>query len=276
MKISFLGTGAAEGIPALFCQCEYCNAVRKRGGKEVRSRMQVLVDGELSIDFPPDAFLHATASGADFSAIKYLLVTHSHMDHFYAHDFVLRGYKYGVNLTQPVLHIYGNEEVQEVFEECTRRELRDDVKDNLCVHTVSAFQPFRAGACTVCALPATHTSVNPYLYLIEKSGKRYLHLTDTGRLKEEVYEFLEGKRVDCIAFDCTFLWNGSNEVRRHMGVEDIAQTVERFERLGVCDCQTKKVLTHFSHHSMPNAENIAKAEQWLSAVAAYDGMTIEV
>ncbi len=56
MKVTYLGTGAAEGIPALFCNCEYCKSVKKRGGKEVRSRAQVIVDGELSIDFPPDAF----------------------------------------------------------------------------------------------------------------------------------------------------------------------------------------------------------------------------
>ncbi|MDE7296530.1 MAG: hypothetical protein K2N84_04615, partial [Clostridia bacterium] len=80
MKVTFLGTGAAEGIPALFCNCEFCKGARKRG--EIRSRSQVLLDGELSIEFPPDAFYHAAAFHIDLSAIKYLLVTHSHMDHF--------------------------------------------------------------------------------------------------------------------------------------------------------------------------------------------------
>ena len=36
MKVCYLGTGAAEGIPALFCKCSYCEGVRVRGGKEVR------------------------------------------------------------------------------------------------------------------------------------------------------------------------------------------------------------------------------------------------
>ncbi|MDE6677090.1 MAG: hypothetical protein K2K12_05210, partial [Clostridia bacterium] len=103
MKVTYLGTGAAEGIPALFCQCEYCRGVRARGGKEIRSRAQVLVDGELSIDFPPDAFYHGAAEGIDLSAVKYLLVTHSHMDHFYAQDFILRGYKYARDMRAPAL-----------------------------------------------------------------------------------------------------------------------------------------------------------------------------
>ncbi len=29
MKIKYLGTGAAEGIPALFCRCAICNEARK-------------------------------------------------------------------------------------------------------------------------------------------------------------------------------------------------------------------------------------------------------
>ena len=38
MKLKFLGTGAAEAIPALWCECELCqNAIRK-GGKELRRR----------------------------------------------------------------------------------------------------------------------------------------------------------------------------------------------------------------------------------------------
>ena len=103
MKITYLGTGAAEGIPALFCNCEYCRGARARGGREIRSRAQTLIDGELSLDFPPDCFYHSALLGADLSAVKYLLVTHSHMDHFYAHDFILRGYKYARNMTAPAL-----------------------------------------------------------------------------------------------------------------------------------------------------------------------------
>ena len=76
MEVVYLGTGAAEGIPALFCECEFCR--RARTGKEkIRSRAQILIDGELSIDFPPDAFYHNAAFGAELSKIRYLLVTHS-------------------------------------------------------------------------------------------------------------------------------------------------------------------------------------------------------
>ena len=44
MKITYLGTGAAEGVPALFCNCDTCRTVRALGGREIRSRTQILVD----------------------------------------------------------------------------------------------------------------------------------------------------------------------------------------------------------------------------------------
>ena len=56
MKILYLGTGAAEGVPAVFCNCDTCREARRRGEKEFHSRSQVLIDGELSVDFPPDAY----------------------------------------------------------------------------------------------------------------------------------------------------------------------------------------------------------------------------
>lgn len=278
MKLHYLGTGAAEGIPALFCNCEYCRSVKERGGREVRSRSQIIIDGDLSIDFPPDAFLHGVKAGVDLSAIKYLLVTHSHMDHFYAHDFILRGYKYGRNLTSPTLTIFGNAEVKEVFNECTRRELRADVKGGIEVVTVNSFEEFSFGTYVAVPLKASHTSENPFVYLVQKNGKRYLHLTDTGRLPEEDYRYLSalGGYVDAITFDCTFLWEKSDAVRRHMGLDDVKEVRERLHSIGVADEKTKCILTHFSHNAEPTMGSLSRAEKEYGVQAAYDGMTLEV
>ena len=53
MKITYLGTAAAEAIPALYCQCAACESARKNLGKEYRCRSgcviardnQILVTG---------------------------------------------------------------------------------------------------------------------------------------------------------------------------------------------------------------------------------------
>ena len=53
MKIRYLGTAAAEGWPALFCSCPICTKARAQGGKNLRTRTQAILDGELLLDFPP-------------------------------------------------------------------------------------------------------------------------------------------------------------------------------------------------------------------------------
>ena len=63
MKIKYLGTAAAEGWPALFCDCPSCQKARELGGKNIRTRAQAVVDGRLLIDFGPDTYLHVIRDG---------------------------------------------------------------------------------------------------------------------------------------------------------------------------------------------------------------------
>ena len=278
MNIQFLGTGAAEGIPALFCNCDFCRGVRA-GGKGVRSRAQVILDGELSVDFPPDAFSHGARAGVDLSALRYLLVTHSHCDHFYAHDFVLRGYKYAKNMTSPALHILGNAEVLEVFRESVRREMRPEVAAQFALTQLSAFVPCAFGDWTAHPLPARHSSQEPFVFFLEGKGKRILHLTDTGPLPEESYAYLEhlgGAAYDLITLDCTFLYDDAPHSARHMGVKENAELLRRLRERGLADGHTKAVITHFSHNSAPTEEKLRRAEKELCVIAAYDGLVVTI
>ena len=280
MKLQFLGTGAAEGTPAVFCQCAVCNEARRRGGKDIHTRAQFIIDDFLGIDFPPDAYYHAFQFGVDLTKLRRLLITHSHMDHFYAHDFILRGYKYS-SLIDSTLTIYGNAEVVKVFEECTRRELRDEVAQWIKVEEVFPFSPFQFEGFKVTPLPAQHSKVETaFVYLIEKDEKAYLHLTDTGRLPLETLEFLEKhfKNKPCVqfvTFDCTFLFHEAGEISRHMGLEDNkAMQIEFFKR-GIVDENTRYAITHYSHNGNPLSERLKEAEQKYGYIAAFDGMKVE-
>lgn len=280
MKIEFLGTGAAEGVPAAFCDCPLCSEVRRRGEKAFHSRSQTVIDETLSVDYPPDAYYHSLRFGVDLRGLKNLLVTHSHLDHFYAHDFVLRGYKYAREGLD-VLNIYGNEEVKKVFDECVRREMRSDVAPLVKVHTVKAFEAFSVDEYTVFPLLAQHSKAeDALLYLIEKAGKSYLHLTDTGRLPKRSYEelkrYMQGRKIDLITFDCTFLYSTGGEVSRHMGLEDNEVVFQELLSRGLVDKNTRRVITHFSHNNEPLEETLLKAEKEYGVIAARDGLTIEI
>jgi phosphoribosyl 1,2-cyclic phosphate phosphodiesterase len=204
------------------------------------------------------------------------------MDHFYAHDFILRGYKYTKTSCKD-LHIYGNTAVCDVYRECTRRELRPEVAATIHLHEIQPFEPFSFDGYTATALLAQHSKTeNAYVYLVEKDGKAYLHLTDTGRLPEETLQYLakyfenKGKGVDLVTFDCTFLFHTAGEVFRHMGLEDNRVMKERLTALKVVNEHTRYVITHYSHNANPLSENLQKAEKEYGVIAAYDGTRIEI
>ncbi len=278
MKLIYLGTAAAEGVPAVFCNCPVCTEARRLKGKNLRTRAQVVFDGELSIDFPPDAYVHAALHDFDLSGIRYLLVTHSHMDHFYASDFVLRGGVYAHEMTSPTLEIFANAEVLEIYAEQTRREQQKEVKDAIRLHTIHPFERFSFGDYTVLSLAACHSSREPMLYYIEKDGKRVLHLHDSGPLPESTWQALGGLegRLDLINFDCTFVHRETYAGARHMGLDENMRTFDRLAAMGLADERTKKVITHFSHNSYPTEEALLRAEREYGVIAAYDGMTLEI
>lgn len=285
MKLQFLGTGAAEGVPAIFCKCAVCEEIRRRGEKEYHTRAQYLIDDELGIEFPPDAYYHALRFNVDLTNVQHLLITHSHMDHFYAHDFILRGYKYTSESGLP-LTIYGNSEVMQVFVECTRREMKDAVSPNFTLVEVLPFQPFVCGKekeYTVTPLLAQHSKTEQaFVYLIEKAEKSYLHLTDTGRLPKETLQYLEEyfakreRKVDFVTFDCTFLRHTAGEVSRHMGLEDNRAMQEEFFRRKIADGHTRYAITHYSHNGAPLSENLTELGEEYGYIPAFDGLCVEI
>ncbi len=277
MKIQYLGTAAAEGIPACFCNCNFCKSARLRG--EFRARSQVLFDGELSIDFPPDVLINGFRFGVDLSAIKYFLITHSHFDHFDAMNFTLHGYKYAHALTEPLIDIYANRETLEIFRESTRLELRRDVAESIRLHELHVFERTLFDEWCVYPLEAQHSSQDPFVFLLEKQGKCVLHLHDTGKLTDKSYCFLTelgGLPLDLVTLDCTFLYGETQTSARHMGLDEIKITLDKLETANLIDGHTKRVITHFSHNANPTPQALAQAEREFGVIAAYDGLTLEI
>lgn len=279
MKIRYLGTAAAEGFPAVFCNCNACREARKNIAKEFRTRSQVLIDDDLLIDFPPDTYYHAIREGIDLSAVKYLLVTHSHTDHFYAQELVNRGYKFAEGMVSPQIDIYANSEVMCVFEEGSRREMRDSVRSFIGLHTVRPFDEFTAGDYSVLVLPAEHTpKEEALLFCITKGGKTLLYLNDTGKLREDCYTFLEEQGVcaDMVSFDCTFADDIRPHSDRHMGFRENELVREKLRKMRLVRDNAKYYVTHFSHNSAPFRERIEAEARLKGFIAAYDGLTVEI
>ena len=279
MRIKYLGTAAAEGFPAMFCNCVHCKQAREDLGRQMRTRSQAMIDDDLLIDFPPESYLHAMHGGLDFSAVRTLLVTHSHTDHFYAQELCNRGYRFAAQMTEKTMDVYGNAEVLAVFEEGTKREIRPAVSEGLRLHVVRPFDDFVAGECRVLALPARHSvKEDALLFCIQKHGKTVLWLNDTGPLPEEIYPFLakKGMCADFVSFDCTFADDEEPSSQRHMSIFQNSAEREKMVRFGLVKANTKYYVTHFSHNSAPFRDRMDALAGRYGFFAAYDGCEVDI
>ena len=276
MKITYLGTAAYEGVPALFCECIVCQAAREALGRNVRCRASTVIDDDLLIDLAPDVNYSSVKAGVLLSKIRNVLFTHSHSDHFAYEDLRARDRRgYCTPGTPLPLHVYGNRRVGELFcEHCA------DIPD-LVFHEIAPFDPVQVGAYRVTALPADHKpDEDAYIYLIEKAGKRLLYAHDTGMLPEETLSYLKGHRLDLVSFDCTHAV--VDIVHNHMGLSTNILLRDRLRDLGCIDEKTVLVCSHFSHNGLHKDgvvylhDDFSKLAEQEGFITAYDSLSLSV
>ncbi len=278
MKITFLGTAAAEGVPAVFCNCPTCVRAKAVGGREVRTRSQILIDDDTLFDFPMDTYMHMLKFKLDLSKIKRVLITHAHMDHCYPQEFCMRGGPFAKNLTEDRVNIYCDPTVHDIFWNDVNRELRPEVGAGLITTVMHPFDCVVSDDMRIIALPAAHTKGEDCLvYYVERGGAGALFLNDTGPLEREVFEKLRKMRVDVrlVALDCTY---GAIEhgVGRHMGLYDIVKQKQLMREVGVADESTLFYATHFSHNTDLDYAGISALASEHDITVAYDGCSVEI
>lgn len=277
MKLHYFGTAACEGWPAVFCTCEACRRARALGGKNLRTRAQVLVDGTLLVDLPPDTFAHMLYGGLELAQVRTLLVTHAHQDHFYPAELVMRAEPYAHMEPEVPLDVYGNDRVRDFWRDDIRRyDDSPDLAERVVFHEVQAYETFvTPDGYTVTALPANHDKKEKCLvYLIGKAGRTLLYANDSGLFAPSVWEFLRGRHLDLVSLDCTCVLeaDGSN----HMGLPDNEIARDRLAALGCTDANTRFVVTHFSHNGRLMHDEISAEADARGFTAAFDGFTVEV
>lgn len=279
MKLTYLGTAAAEGLPAVWCNCPVCRAVREKGGKNVRTRSQILIDDGVLFDFPMDTYMHVLQNRFDLSAIHAVLISHAHMDHCYPQEFTLHGAPFAHGMTTPTVTVYGNETVCAAFRQATAPELRADIAPSVPVTTVQPYQTFvTAGGYRLTPLPAIHTQGEQCLiYAVSHGGKTVLLFNDSGILPNEEYDRMAdmGLQFDLVSFDCTY-GHARHGAGRHMGALDASDERNKMEAHGLVHGHTQYVLTHFSHNGALMYDEQAQKAKELGFTVAYDGMQIDI
>jgi len=274
MQVLFLGTAAAEGYPAIFCECKNCVESRVLGGRNLRKRSAVLINQDLLIDFGPDIVAAMHACGLNLAHVRYLLVTHSHADHYLFTNFYYRSPGFcptnplllDVYATDPLitdLHMHGGEGVD--IEEKWRVRL----------NCIKPFETRAAGPYRVTAFPAVHDpKTQPVFYAIAWEGKSLLYACDTGPFTAETWEALRRFRFDVAIIEST-LGIGPGGTH-HLSMEQCAEHHRRLADEGLLQPHARRIATHFSHQRTPPYLGCVDFFQPHGVEVAYDGMVVSV
>jgi len=275
MKLTYLGTAAAEGAPGVFCHCAHCRAARRLGGKNIRTRSQSLLNDDLLIDLPPDTYQHFLQYGIEGDRIPYLLITHPHSDHFYAQDLLFRRGAYAHDMRVEEIAVFGTASVREKL-----IALHGHLPSKMTFTVMTPFETVSVGEYLVTALPARHmleeqgAALN---YIIEREGKALYYAHDTGLPFDEVFDFIKEKkfRFDLVSMDCTCGDMPTPDEAKHMGIENNRRMVDHLRALGAITPETVLVINHFSHNCDPlqeRLERLVAADGWQ---VAFDGREVE-
>ena len=273
MRIKYLGTAAAEGIPALGCCCDICKEAWEKKGRWIRTRSQSVIDDRLLIDLPPDTYQHFIANNMRLDKIRNVIVTHVHGDHFSTVEIsMFRTGFYQVGDNWPGLVIWGTPDIAEPLQK-----MMDEKKTypGLEYRVMKPYEQYEIDGYCVTPLKAHHGTDNPYNYIISDGESSILYLHDSGWPFDETMEFLKAKGpFDLISYDCTFGCN-QNTYENHMGLGGDIKLRDEFLKTGIAGKDTIHVLNHFTHNAPGvNPEDIEEVARQNGFVATYDNFEI--
>jgi phosphoribosyl 1,2-cyclic phosphate phosphodiesterase len=265
-----LGTAAAEGFPAVFCNCDFCKEARRLKGKNIRTRSQSLVNDDLLIDLPADTFHHFLENDIEGDKIKFLLITHSHQDHCYPDELSMRHGAFAHNMRAENLEVFCGEGAF--------KKLKDFYAPNVRINLLKAFETIKFGDYEVIPLPAKHYEGDNAFFYIIKGDKTILYAHDTGYFYEEVFEFIKenGFSFDMISLDCTNVDIPSGSEGTHMDFEHVLLATKRMEEIGAVTDKTIKYINHFSHNANPLHHTLEERVKTSDFKVSYDGCKVEI
>ena len=249
MKVIFLGTGAAEGVPKFGCDCHHCRVAREKGGRNVRHRTSLLFEAggfRILVDTPPEISIQLNERKVfDLSAV---LLTHEHFDHIGG----LVEFEYWPH----PIHIFAGAEV------LNRLRLTPRMQKKALLSPLLAQVRLHFGELSVMPFRVIH-HVPCYGFLFVDGDRQIAYLSDSGPSLSSLLLAILAK-VDLAIFNTpTFDEHGN-----HISVRRVVELVQQ-------GAVRKAVITHINHRNYTYEELKAKVEPH-GIVVSYDGMEIEV
>ncbi len=254
MRIHFLGTGAAEGIPAINCQCNHCVRARAEGGKLVRRRSAILFSlpgYELLVDTPPDIKTLLRLNGVQ--AIDGIFLTHEHYDHVSG----LAEFAYWERKVDLLME--GN-----LYDRLQQQGVTTRVQETAFHMACRPGVALRFDGFFLVPFAVRHT-VPCFGLAIYAEDRKIIFAADTSaELTHYARRLTQG--ADLLIVNTPFFDQGGND---HLNVVGAIRWKETLDIKGM-------VLTHINHHNLPHDDLERYVSRFENVQVAYDGLTIEM
>lgn len=282
MKLSFLGTAAANAYPEAFCKCQNCSTARELGGKNLRKRSSALINDDLLLDLGPDIMAASQMYGISLTNVSYFLQTHPHADHMDLSHLLSRSPGFGV-VGAPKLHFYASPAALERADQTFRRDLwgyglldeNAEKELNLQIHPLAPLTPTRIGDYQVMAIPANHApGFGAYLYAIQQNDQSIFYGTDTAAFTEDTWKSFHDHDLsfDIVILDHTY---GPDEPGTdHLSAHQVAEHAERMRTEGILKTGGRVFATHIAHEGNPPHDALGTFAAQHGYEIAYDGLTV--
>lgn len=222
MRLTFLGTGSAGGVPLWGCDCTVCTRARIDTSVRRLPNCAVLEAGDVRLLI--DAGVMDIAERFPAGTLSSILITHFHADH-----------------VQGLFHLRWGTGSLDAFAPHDAEGCADLYKypGPLNFTHLSKFETFCIGDVRITPVPLVHSK--PTLgYCIEYKDAKLAYLTDTRELPPATVSFLKEWRPHTICLDCTYP-PGIEGKRNHF---DLNEAIA----IGADYPDSNIVLMHISHH----------------------------
>lgn len=284
MKITFLGTSAANAFPEPFCSCRNCKNARAEGGKSLRKRSSALINEDLLIDLGPDIMSSAHHHRIDLTGVQYCLQTHPHADHMDLSHLLSRSPGFGV-VGAPQMHFCASPQTLEKARQSFMRDLSPldllspeaEEELNLKVHILDTFQPFELGPYRTIGFPANHApGAGALIYSIESGERCLLYAADTATFFEDTWEAFHdfGLEFDLVVLDHTY--GPEEEGSDHLSAHQTAEHVRRMREEELLPEGALALATHIAHEGNPAHAELSAFANRKGYRIAYDGLEISM
>ena len=289
-SIRLLGTGAADWMEDHECSdtCRLrCARINALGGKNKRRFCSMFIGPDTLVDFSRDTSEALHEYHIEESAIRHLIITHGHHDHFRPLDILA----FAARLPHP-LTVYANEAVISAldFAACNRWNLskgnfeENDADPNLQMRIVGPGQSFAVGDLNVTPFLANHMIDKTYSileqmalnYVVQRDGQTLFYGLDSSFVLPRSFKALKCYRFDVAVFDATFGHLKIDQARSgHHNFAMLGETLAQFREADLFQEYAKIIASHISRCYVDPHDDIVDELAKQGITLAYDGMTID-